>query len=291
MKRNYWLTIVGCLVATTIWAQGRSETITKSLEVKNKNIEFWFCVCNINGSVEVEAYDGNTVEVTLEKRVNARSGDDIDLGMEELQLRVSENDDFIRLSVESPNQRITEKQDPLRCGWDWNGESERRDYWYTMDYKIKVPKGISVKLSTVNKGEVFAKGVTGNVYASNVNGDITLEDIQGDTKVNTVNGKVEVSYVKMPTEFASFKTVNGDIEIFLPGDGNGIFNFESRWGEVYSDLDFSKKLAPKVTKNAEGKTTKFKVANSNSYQYGTSGGASFDFETLNGDVYLRKQKR
>lgn len=280
---------VALLLAGVAYGQGKSETITRSLEVKNKNIEFWFCVCNINGTVDVEAYDGNTVEVTVEKRVNGRNQKDIDLGMEELQLRVVEGDEFLRLSVESPIQQMAEKQDPLQCGWDWNEKNDRRDYWYTMDYKIKAPKGISVKLSTVNKGDIFAKGVTGNVYAANVNGDVTLEKIQGDTKATTVNGKVEVSYVRMPKEFASFKTVNGDIEIYVPSGGNGVFNFQSQWGEVYSNLEFSQKLAPKVTKTSAGKGTKYKVSNSNSYQYGQSGGASFEFETLNGDVYLRKQ--
>ena len=281
---------VTLMMAFMAFGQSKSESITKSLEVKDRNLEFWFCVCNINGSVEVEAYEGNTVEVIVEKRVSGHNQSDVDLGMKELQLRILEGEDFLRLSVESPIQRMAEKQDPLQCGWDWNEKTDRRDYWYTMDYKIKVPKGISVKLSTVNKGDILAKGVTGNIYASNVNGDVTLEEIQGDTKANTVNGKVEVSYVKMPKDFASFKTVNGDIEIFVPGNGNGIFNFQSQWGEIYSDLDFSQKLAPKVTKTAAGNGTKYKVSNSNSYQFGQSGGASFEFETLNGDVYLRKQK-
>ena len=290
MKRKLLLMSVALMLASVAWAQSKSETITRSLEVKNKNIEFWFCVCNINGSVDVEAYDGNTVEVTLEKRVNGKNQTDVDLGMQELQLKSEQGDDFAKLYVSMPGQRMAEKADPLQCGWDWNGNDNRRDYWYTMDYKIKVPRGISVKLSTVNKGDIFAKGVTGNIYASNVNGDVTLEEIQSDTKANTVNGKVEASYVKMPKEFASFKTVNGDIEIFVPSGGNGVFNFQSQWGEIYSDLEFSEKLAPKVIKTSAGNGMKYKVSNSNSYQYGSSGGASFEFETLNGDVYLRKQK-
>lgn len=290
MRRKLLMTTVALMIATVAWAQGKSETITKSLEVKNKSAEFWFGVCNINGSVDVEAYDGNTVEITIEKRVNAKNQADVDLGMEELQLKMSEGDDFAKLYVGAAEQTMVEKADPLQCGWDWNGRDYKRDYWYSIDYKIKVPKGISVKLSTVNKGDVFAKGVTGNVYASNVNGDVTLEEIQGDTKATTVNGKVEVSYVKMPKEFASFKTVNGDIEIYVPNGGNGVFNFQSQWGEIYSDLEFSQKLAPKVTKTSTGNGTKYKVSNSNSYQFGKAGGASFEFETLNGDVYLRKQK-
>jgi len=288
--RKLLIMSVALMIAASAFAQAKAETITRSLEVKNKNIEFWFCVCNINGTVDVEAYDGNTVEVTVEKRVNGKNQEDIDLGMKELQLQSELGDDFVKLYVSLPGQRMMEKADPLQCGWDWNGNEHRRDYWYTMDYKIKVPKGISVKLSTVNKGDVYAKGVTGNVYAANVNGDVTLEKIQGDTKATTVNGKVEVSYVKMPKEFASFKTVNGDIEIYVPTGGSGVFNFQSQWGEIYSDLEFSQKLAPKVTKTSAGDGTKYKISNSNSYQFGQSGGASFEFETLNGDVYLRKQK-
>lgn len=290
MKRKIMLVWLALITACMAFAQSKSETLTKSLEVKNKNMEFWFCVCNINGSIDVESYEGNTVEVTVEKRVNAKSQSDLDLGMEELKLTVSEGTDFAKLYVSTPDQLMAEKADPLQCGWDWNGRGNRKEYWYTMDYKIKVPKGISVKLSTVNKGDISVKGVSGNIYASNVNGDVTLEQIQSDTKATTVNGKLEASYLEMPQEFASFKTVNGDIEIFVPSSGSGVFNFQSQWGEIYSDLEFSQKLAPKVVKTSAGNGTKFKVSNANSYQYGSSGGPSFEFETLNGDVYLRKKK-
>ena len=114
---------VALMLASVAWAQSKSETITRSLEVKNKNIEFWFCVCNINGSVDLEAYDGNTVEVTLEKRVNGKNQTDVDLGMQELQLKSEQGDDFAKLYVSMPGQRMAEKADPLQCGWDWNGNS------------------------------------------------------------------------------------------------------------------------------------------------------------------------
>ena len=271
-------------------AQTKSETITKSIEVKNRDTSFWFCVCNINGSVDVEAYEGNSIEVTIEKKVSARSQADVDLGMEELQLDIAESREFLRFSMISPNQQMIEKDDPLECGWNWNRDEQRRNYWYTIDYKVKVPKGISVKLSTVNKGDVFAKGVSGNIYAANVNGNVTLSEIDGDTKATTVNGKLEVSYVRMPVEFGTFNTVNGDIEVYVPTNGNGVFNFNTQWGKIYSDLDFSSKLVPQVKKTAAGEETKYKVSNSNSYHFGKSGGPSFEFETLNGNVYLRKQK-
>lgn len=289
MKRNYWMVLVALLVGANVWAQGKSETITKQFAVNNASAEFWFCVCNINGSVEVEAYDGEAVQVVLKKQVNGKTNEDLALGMEEVNLGVLEGTEFVKLFLSSPNHIMEDKADPLQCSWEWNRKSEHKNYWYTLDFTVKVPKGISVKLSTVNKGSVLVKNVEGNVYASNVNGDVTLQNLASDTKASTVNGKLEVNYKSLPKEFGSFNTVNGDIEIRVPESASAIFSFQSQWGEVYSDLEFTAKLAPKVTKAPDGNGVKYKIANSNSYQYGKSGGPTFEFETLNGDVYLRKQ--
>lgn len=290
MKYLLNISILLLISGATLFGQRDSETIKKSFEVQKASSDFWFCLCNINGTVDVEAYDGNTIELELNKQIKGRSDDDVKQGMEELKLLVDEGEDYVKVLMESPNQTIREKDDPLACGWNWNGNRIGPRYDFQFDYKIRVPKGISVKVSTVNKGDLEVRNVEGNIYANNVNGDVILENVQGDTKAGTVNGVIEVSYVKMPKEFGSFETVNGDILVETPGNANGVFNFQTQWGKVYSDLDFSAKLAPKVTK-ASGKRggTMYKISNSNGYQLG-EGGPSMEFETLNGDIRIKKKK-
>lgn len=273
----------------TLFAQRDSEVITKSLKVNDNSKEFWFCVCNINGDIDVEAYDGNTIEVELKKEISARSASDVKLGMEEVKMRVSEGEGFAKVMFEFPDQQIEDKDDELDCGWSWNGKRNRPKYSYRLDYKVKVPRGISVKVSTVNNGDVYVKNSGGEIYAGNVNGDITLEGIQGNTKANTVNGVIEVTYDKVPNDFGSFKTVNGDILIAAPERSSAQYNFQTQYGKVYSDFDFDAKVAPKMVATSSDRGTKYKISNSNGYQVG-KGGPAFEFETLNGDIRIRKKR-
>ncbi|MFY0593821.1 DUF4097 family beta strand repeat-containing protein [Roseivirga sp.] len=289
MKKIFNIMVLLILSCSVLLGQRDSEVIKKSLKVNDSSKEFWFAVCNINGNVDVEAYNGNTIEIELKKQISARSNADVKTGMEEVKMLISEGDDFAKVNFEFPDQQIREKDDPLDCGWDWNGKRRRSKYSYKLDYKVRVPEGISVKISTVNDGDVSIKNVNGEVYAGNVNGDITLENIQSNTKASTVNGVIEASYTKMPTEFASFSTVNGDILISAPDRSNATFNFQSQWGKVYSDFDFDSKVAPKVMKTSSGRGTMYKISNSNGYQIG-EGGPSFEFETLNGDIRISKKK-
>jgi DUF4097 and DUF4098 domain-containing protein YvlB len=178
----------------------------------------------------------------------------------------------------------------LACGWQWNQKHEKEYYRYRLDFKVKVPRGISVKISTVNNSDLYISGVKGQIYANNVNGDVTLKNVANDTKAHTVNGRITVNYDRMPVEFADFETVNGDIEIFTPSDASGIYSFETQNGEVYSDLDFTKKLTPKkVETKGERGGALYKIANSNSYQVG-DGSAEIAFKTLNGNIRIKKGK-
>ncbi len=286
MKNLY--TLLFSFVALVALGQIQNETITKSIEVANNSKDYWFCVCNIDGDIDVEAYSGNTIEIEIIKEIRARDADDVRQGMEDIQVKLDKGEDYARIIMVSPNQIIKEKEDPLECSWDWNRNSKRLDYKYSLDYKIKVPEGISVKVSTVNNGDVTVTNVGGELYAGNVNGSVYLEGVSDNVKAKTVNGKLNISMNKMPSEFASFDTVNGDITLELPAKNDGTFNFLTRWGKVYADIDFDSKVAPKMQKVSNGGGTKYKIANSNGYQIG-NGGPSLDFETLNGDIRIKKK--
>lgn len=291
MKHIKYLTLLLLLLSPVmVMAQNDRETIKKSFTITDFSEEMWFCVCNIEGDVEVEAYDGKTIEVEVQKRIRAKRDADIAEGMNDVQVDFTEGDGFVRARLSTPQNVYHEKDDSLACGWNWNRNSDKVYYRYRLDFKVRVPRGISVKISTVNNSNLYINGVKGQIYANNVNGDVELTDIANDTKAHTVNGRIKVNYTSMPKEFADFETVNGDIEVYTTQDGAGIYSFETQHGEVYSDLDFSKKLAPKMVSNKGKKGgSMYKISNSNSYQVG-SGSAEIAFKTLNGDIRVRKGK-
>lgn len=287
---KYVLLVLMLLPSVAGVAQNNSETIKKSFTITDFSEEMWFCVCNIEGDVEVEAYDGKTIEVEVEKRIRAKRASDVAEGMEDVDVDFTQGEGFVRARLSTPQNTFSEKDDSLACGWNWNRNSDRVYYRYRLDFKVKVPRGISVKISTVNNSDLYIDGVKGQVYANNVNGNVELTNIANDTKAHTVNGRIKVTYTSMPQEFADFETVNGDIEVYTADQGAGIYSFDTQHGEVYSDLDFSKKLAPKMVAN-KGKRggSMYKISNSNSYQV-ADGGAEMEFKTLNGTIRVKRGK-
>jgi tellurite resistance-related uncharacterized protein len=285
-KTNLLITMLLLLCPLLVFGQSETETIKKSFKVSTDSKEMWLCICNIQGDVEVEAYDGNTIELVLEKEVSGSRQSDVTEGMQELQIDVNEGDDFVKVQMKAPYITHRGEPDRLNCNSQWSNDNDR-DYRFRYDYKIKVPRHISIKISTVNNGDLFVKGVEGEVYANNVNGDVALEGIKENTKAHTVNGTIDVRFTALPSEFGKFQTVNGDIEIYAPANSGAIYNFETSWGEVFSDFEFSKKIAPEVVTNKKRGSTKYMISNSNSYQVG-DGGPKMDFETLNGDILIRK---
>ena len=284
-----WILLLMSLMPTLVRGQQDSEIIKKQFTLPDPDTKVLLNICNVFGSVDVEAHDKNTILVEVEKVVEGRSEADVKLGMEELTVGVEQERDFIRMSVKTPYTTYHHRNDRFSCGWTYHGE-EDRDYWYRFNYKVKVPKAISVKVSTVNNGDISINGVKGEVNANNVNGSILLANIQGNTKAHTVNGGIRANYTALPPKTATFDTVNGDIEVTVPPGSNAIYTFDTRWGEVFSEFEFDKKLAPKMValKGKQG-GTQYKVQHANSYQAG-SGGPGFEFKTLNGNITVKKGK-
>lgn len=280
------LFIACLLLAWSATDAQQSKTIKKSLIVKGQPSEFWFCLCNVNGSITAEAYDGNTIELSLEKRILSKSSQ---ANIDDLDIEVVEGGDYTKVMMIHPNYERREVADATSCNWNWERRRSSIDFRYEFNYKLKIPKGVHVRLSTVNEGDIAVAGLNGDIYLSNVNGDVSIEGARANVKASTVNGRVDVSYASMQAEFGEFDTVNGDIYLILPDQAAGVFNFETRWGKVYSDVDFDERVAPKMQKVSKGGMTKYKMANANGYKI-ASGGPQLDFETLNGDIRIKRKK-
>ena len=287
--KTKWTLLLLLLMPPLVRGQQDSEIIKKQFTLPAPNTTMLLNICNVFGNIDVEAHKENTILLEVEKLIEGRNEADVKLGMEELTIGVEQEKNLIRVSAKTPNTTYRHRDDKYSCGWAYHGE-EDRDYWYRLNYKVKVPEGISIKVSTVNKGDISIKGVKGEVHANNVNGNIHLKDIRGNTKAHTVNGGIGANYIALPPKMATFDTVNGDIEITTPSGSNAVYTFDTRWGEVFSEFEFDKKLVPKMiaTKGKHG-GTKYKVHHANSYQVG-SGGPNFQFKTLNGNISVKKSK-
>ena len=161
---------------------------------------------------------------------------------------------------------------------------------HRIDLEIQVPTACSMKLSTVNDGEITVEGVSGDLEISNTNGSITLKQIAGSAVAQTVNGEILVSFTKVtPDKSMSFSTLNGDIDVTFPASLKANVQMKLEQGEIYSDFDVQmQKTEARVEKSEKG-GGKYRVTFDKSMK-GTinGGGQEIQFTSFNGSLYLRK---
>ena len=162
-----------------------------------------------------------------------------------------------------------------------------------VDLEIQVPAGSTVRLSTVNDGDIEVDNIDGEVEVSNTNGEIRVVNVRGPVSANTVNGDVTVVFRgAMVAAPMAFSTLNGDVDVTFPGDLKATVRLQSDNGEIYSDFDVAV-----TTENFSGKEQKheqgrFHVIVSREMTGKINGGGpEILFKTFNGDILLRRAKK
>jgi DUF4097 and DUF4098 domain-containing protein YvlB len=170
-------------------------------------------------------------------------------------------------------------------GYLWSENQCETLYDYRLDFTVKVPAQVNVLVSTVNNGNVTVAGVSGAVTANNVNGSIQLSDLAQETQASTVNGNVDLVFLKNPGKACRFYSLNGTINAQFQKGLAADMSFNSFNGNLFTNLDLEK-LPAVVNKEERGDMMKYKVKE-NRFRTG-SGGALLDFETFNGNVYIKE---
>ncbi len=278
---KYFLAI---LMATTISfainAQQHKETIHKEIVFPEGNNSF-FIIENIIGEIEVEGYSGNKIILEIENEYNADTKEELDEAMKKVYLSIETRGDTVDVYMDG----VCGCHQKNRRNINW----ERCDFDYKYDFKVKVPARANLKLSTVNEGHVNVKNVNGEVFVRNVNGGIFVDNISGPTDVHTINGPVEVRYAKNPVKHSKYYSLNGDVNVYYSPNLAADMFFKSFQGEMYTNFEISKWLPPVIlsTHSKNKKKTTYKIENKAAVRIG-EGGVLLDFETFNGDVFVRK---
>lgn len=239
-------------------------------------------VKNVFGSIAVEGHSGSEVLVMVEKKIKARSSKDLQLGKEELVLGILQEDNRIVLHPDSPYFNL----DRDRLEYNWRNNSQEPPCQHEMNFTIKVPNRVQVHVSTVNNGEIMVANTKGSfLRAENINGGITLNNITGKTVVNCINGAVNISYGENPQEPSKYHSLNGDINISYQRELSANISFKSMNGEMFTDFDINKHFMK--TNKEQSKKAKYRFESKPVVQIG-NGQVDFDFETLNGNVFIKK---
>lgn len=143
------------------------------------------------GSIEVDSWTTDEVDIRIEKRVEGRRVDRARSAFDEIEVVLSRQDNVVRIQVVDKNESIF-----------------RRNR-VTVEMTVRVPERYTLDLSTVDGG-IEIEDVVGTVTANAVDGDIVIEDITGPVTAVTVDGDIEIGPADGPVDAGS---TDGDIEI------------------------------------------------------------------------------
>ena len=240
-------------------------------------------VKNITGSVHVTEHDRDLVEMHATETIRGDLQADIARARAELTLKTESEPGRVAFRV----RRVgSDDGDSSRVNGGWGD-----DYSIAYDIEVRVPRGATLDLSTVNDGDVTAENVTGDFAVTNVNGEIHLTGLTGSGEIRTVNGNVEASFARPPDDMTSFHTVNGDLDVTFPNDLSADLELRTMHGDVLTDFEVeSVPQPPTVDRTRSGGRAVMRMNRATALRVGT-GGETHSFNTLNGDIYIRKANR
>lgn len=190
-------------------------------------------------------------------------------------------------------RRIPNTSIGLEAEEEGNKVSISAESWArAVDLEIQVPAGSTVRLSTVNDGDIEVENIDGEVEVSNTNGEILVKNVRGPVSATTVNGDVQVIFrgalVAAPM---AFSTLNGDVDITFPADLKADVRLSSVNGEIYSDFDVVVSTETVSGLDEKPKQGKKRIVIEREMRGKIQGGGpEILFKTFNGDILLRRAK-
>jgi len=170
-----------------------------------------FSLSNVNGSVQVQGWDRNEVEI---RAVKSSLHDPRDISR-------------VQIDVESDGERAAVNTIyPQGSGVE-----------VTVDYQVRVPDRVLLDgVETVN-GDVHVRGITGAGVVNSINGSVEVVESNGRFSAKTTNGDIRFELKELPKgEPMQLATVNGSVILSLPINASAELNVISRNGDFHSDF-------------------------------------------------------
>jgi hypothetical protein len=269
--------IVLAVAGVSAWAQDAAPervTVPFSDPSRPKMVK----VSLLNGGITVKAYNGK--EVIIEAK-----GGDGERGRG--RHRTPEGaENMRRIDINNPGLQVEESENTVVIGVS----SINR----TSELSIQVPVDTSLRLRSVNGGNIEVEGVSGDLDIDNTNGNVTVSHVSGSVVAHALNGRLIVSLDRVtPGKAMSFSSLNGNVDVTLPGDVKANVKMKTDNGEIYSDFDVKLDASarqPVVEGNKSG-GGRYRVRFDKGV-YGTinGGGPEMTFTTFNGTIFIRKAK-
>jgi hypothetical protein len=285
MRRSMTLpaALVVAAVSMVLGAARADVTATREIEDRvrvNGGEPLVVIVDNVFGSVRVTAHDRDSVDMTATETIRGDLQADIDRARAQVELRTESEPGRVAFRVRDVDENGSRRERWNR--WD--------DFNVEYDIQIRVPRGAAVDLATVNDGDIVVDGVRGEFEVSNVNGAVRLTGLRGGGRASTVNGNIEATFERTPEVATLYKTINGRIEVTFPQDLAADLEFKTMHGEIYTDFEAEPVVRQATAERARDGGRMLRMDQSAAVRVG-GGGPAHAFQTMNGDIYVRKAAR
>jgi putative adhesin len=218
----------------------------------------------VNGDISASPSSSGEVEVTATK--TARRSNPA-----EVRVEVVPGPDGVTICAVYPDGS---DRGPNVCEPREGGRMNTRNNDTQVHFDVRVPIGVTLAARTVN-GEVRAESLQSDVNARTVNGSVRLSTTM-TAEASTVNGSVIVTMGRMNTQDgATFRTVNGEIQLNLPAVVDANLRADTLNGSVRSDFPITVQgsMSPRRLRGTIG-----------------NGGPELHVSTVNGGITLRRNQ-
>lgn len=209
-----------------------------------------FLLENVSGSVEVDGWNRDEVEVRAIKMAKNDSSDVSD----------------VQIDVESQPGEVM-----VRTLYPRGGSSE-----VAVKYHIYVPSRVLLSnIETVN-GSVLVRGVEGSGDIRSVNGNVEVLKSAGRFSARTTNGNVRLELLELRDGAPmNVETVNGSVVLGLPSSARANLKVLNLNGEFFSELPVTSTMA-----STAARTFRAKLG---------FGGGEISVRTVNGAIRLVRE--
>jgi Putative adhesin len=121
------------------------------------------------------------------------------------------------------------------------------------EFEIQVPRNTNLVIRTEIGGDLDVEGVEGDLDISCMNGEVNLTDIASSAVVNSMNGEIRASFKHAPVKAVSLSSMNGEIDVHLPGDTKANLRMRTHNGSIRTN--FPAGVLETKTEKVSGRTS------------------------------------
>ena len=220
-----------------------------------------FELINVNGRITAETTEGKDIVVEGKRSAKARSDEAAKEMLGKLEIREEVGGSTVRV----------ESRPPRMSGFGG----------HEIEWIVKVPKGLTVDLRTVNGG-VRMNGLSGEIHVKTTNGGVKGTNLVIDNlEASVVNGGVEIELGSPldATDAVELTTVNGGVTFVLPSESKAAITARAVNGGVRASDDLK---IEREDESTERESRRRLTGTMN------GGGARVNVSTTNGGVRLSR---